>query len=307
MDDNCRPHCSNLVENFLFEEGIIRMEWPAYSPDMNPIEHVWEVLGRRVAGHQPPPQTLQELERALLEERGRPSNVQKLIQRQTYLKERLDAAVSRFNTLPRCNTSGYSIQRNPFNSPTEVNSSEIPELSKVNPIKRKEYVDEFISPNSRQTVKKPLLEITKFNLETQNKFASLQETTDIAGSSNTTENNPQITNDNTNKPTPNKLSPLVLLKIEKHFMEHLKTLTDAIPTLQNKVTQLVGKITNQTLPVVLVTLPRNPHNLKIFYITKLCYLTQRGKLPHPTERTEVRRGMPDMRQRYQTNRKDILH
>ncbi|GFV58828.1 transposable element Tcb2 transposase [Trichonephila clavipes] len=35
---------------------------------MNPIEHVWEALGRRVAGLQPPPQTLQELERALLEE-----------------------------------------------------------------------------------------------------------------------------------------------------------------------------------------------------------------------------------------------
>ncbi|GFU40689.1 transposable element Tcb2 transposase [Trichonephila clavipes] len=44
------------------------MEWPACSPDMNPIEHVWDALGRRVAGHQPPPQTLQEWERALLEE-----------------------------------------------------------------------------------------------------------------------------------------------------------------------------------------------------------------------------------------------
>ncbi|GFV09913.1 hypothetical protein TNCV_2318431 [Trichonephila clavipes] len=28
------------------------------SPDMNPIEHVWDALGRRVAGHQPTPQTL---------------------------------------------------------------------------------------------------------------------------------------------------------------------------------------------------------------------------------------------------------
>ncbi|GFW78223.1 transposable element Tcb2 transposase [Trichonephila clavipes] len=44
------------------------MEWPAYSPDMNPIEQVWDALGRQVAGRQPPPQTLQELERALLEE-----------------------------------------------------------------------------------------------------------------------------------------------------------------------------------------------------------------------------------------------
>ncbi|GFW82227.1 transposable element Tcb2 transposase [Trichonephila clavipes] len=67
MDDNCRPHRANLVEDFLFEEGIVRMEWPACFPDMNPIEHVWVALGRRVAGRRPPPQTLQEMERALLE------------------------------------------------------------------------------------------------------------------------------------------------------------------------------------------------------------------------------------------------
>ncbi|GFY00426.1 transposable element Tcb2 transposase [Trichonephila clavipes] len=40
MDDNCRSHSANLVEDFLFEEGIVRMEWLACSPDMNPIEHV---------------------------------------------------------------------------------------------------------------------------------------------------------------------------------------------------------------------------------------------------------------------------
>ncbi|GFW64471.1 transposable element Tcb2 transposase [Trichonephila clavipes] len=67
MDDNCRPHRDNLVEDFLFEKGIVRMEWPACSPDMNPIKHVWNALGRRVATRQPPPQTLQELKRALLE------------------------------------------------------------------------------------------------------------------------------------------------------------------------------------------------------------------------------------------------
>ncbi|GFV26466.1 transposable element Tcb2 transposase [Trichonephila clavipes] len=68
MDDNCRPHRANLVEDFLFEEEIVRLEWPVCSPDMNPIEHVWDALGRRVAGRQPPPQTLQEQKRALLEE-----------------------------------------------------------------------------------------------------------------------------------------------------------------------------------------------------------------------------------------------
>ncbi|GFV58604.1 transposable element Tc1 transposase [Trichonephila clavipes] len=71
MDDNCRPHRAYLVEDFLFEERIVRMEWPACFPDMNPIEHAWDALGRRVAGCQPPPQTLQELERALLEKGDR--------------------------------------------------------------------------------------------------------------------------------------------------------------------------------------------------------------------------------------------
>ncbi|GFU86436.1 transposable element Tcb2 transposase [Trichonephila clavipes] len=63
MDDNCRPHRANLVEDFLFEEGIVRMEWSACSLDMNPIEHVWDALRRRVAGRQPHPQTRQELEK----------------------------------------------------------------------------------------------------------------------------------------------------------------------------------------------------------------------------------------------------
>ncbi|GFY03612.1 transposable element Tcb2 transposase [Trichonephila clavipes] len=35
---------------------------------MNPIEHVWDALGRQVAGRQPHPQILQELARAILEE-----------------------------------------------------------------------------------------------------------------------------------------------------------------------------------------------------------------------------------------------
>ena len=44
------------------------MEWRVCSPDMNPIEHVWDILGRRVAGRLPSLQTLQGLERDLLEE-----------------------------------------------------------------------------------------------------------------------------------------------------------------------------------------------------------------------------------------------
>ncbi|GFX57045.1 transposable element Tcb2 transposase [Trichonephila clavipes] len=68
MDDNARPHHANIVEECLQSEDTARMDWPAYSPDLNPIEHVWDMLGRRIAARQPPPTCLPELRRALLDE-----------------------------------------------------------------------------------------------------------------------------------------------------------------------------------------------------------------------------------------------
>ncbi|GFU95533.1 uncharacterized protein TNCV_2729871 [Trichonephila clavipes] len=49
MDDNTRPHCANIVDAYLQSEDITRMDWPAYSPDLNPKEHVGDMLGRRIA------------------------------------------------------------------------------------------------------------------------------------------------------------------------------------------------------------------------------------------------------------------
>ncbi|GBN98117.1 Transposable element Tcb2 transposase [Araneus ventricosus] len=49
MDDNARPHRTLMVDEFLEREDIRRMDWPAKSPDLNPIEHVWDVLGRAIA------------------------------------------------------------------------------------------------------------------------------------------------------------------------------------------------------------------------------------------------------------------
>ncbi|GFW22673.1 transposable element Tc3 transposase [Trichonephila clavipes] len=46
IDDNVRPHRANLVNECLQSEDITRMDWPAYSPDLNPIEHVWDMFSR---------------------------------------------------------------------------------------------------------------------------------------------------------------------------------------------------------------------------------------------------------------------
>ncbi|GFW80080.1 acyl-CoA synthetase family member 2, mitochondrial [Trichonephila clavipes] len=68
MFDNARPQRANIVDECLQSEDITRMDWPPYSPDLNPIEHVWDMLGRRIAAHQHSPTCLPELRRALLDE-----------------------------------------------------------------------------------------------------------------------------------------------------------------------------------------------------------------------------------------------
>ncbi|GFW58726.1 transposable element Tcb2 transposase [Trichonephila clavipes] len=61
MDDNARPHRTLAVEELLESEDITRMDWPAYSPYLNPIEHVWDALGRRIAARLHHPENTQQL------------------------------------------------------------------------------------------------------------------------------------------------------------------------------------------------------------------------------------------------------
>lgn len=44
------------------------MNWPVRSPNLNPLEHVWDVLGGRVRAANPPAAHLQELGQLLQQE-----------------------------------------------------------------------------------------------------------------------------------------------------------------------------------------------------------------------------------------------
>jgi transposase len=46
------------------------LPWPAKSPDLNPIEHIWDLLDRRVRAMAIPPRKIWELAGALVEEWG---------------------------------------------------------------------------------------------------------------------------------------------------------------------------------------------------------------------------------------------
>ncbi|GFU99689.1 transposable element Tc3 transposase [Trichonephila clavipes] len=66
MDDNAPCHRAVLID-FLEMENIQRLSWPVNSPDLNLIEHVWDMLGRQIAALSRPPSSVTELKRALQE------------------------------------------------------------------------------------------------------------------------------------------------------------------------------------------------------------------------------------------------
>ena len=92
QQDNDPKHTSKLASNWFEEQGIPLLDWPAQSPDLNPIEHLWNLLKRQINDYEMPASGVWELwERAEVEwGKIRPEECQKLIES---MPRRLEAVI----------------------------------------------------------------------------------------------------------------------------------------------------------------------------------------------------------------------
>ena len=91
MQDNARPHTANITRYFFERHDITLLPHPPMSLDLNPIEHVWEIMGRRLRRENPNLQNMAALERALLQIWN--TILQRQISRCINMAERLAAVI----------------------------------------------------------------------------------------------------------------------------------------------------------------------------------------------------------------------
>ena len=68
QQDNARAHSARLTMDFSYQNGVQVLPSPAFSPDINPVENLWDQLGKCVYSRRHPPINRQQLAMALQEE-----------------------------------------------------------------------------------------------------------------------------------------------------------------------------------------------------------------------------------------------
>jgi transposase len=66
QQDNDPKHTCRVAKDFLAQNRVKVMDWPANSPDLNPIENLWQIIKNKVEKRMP--QNVEELKEFLVEE-----------------------------------------------------------------------------------------------------------------------------------------------------------------------------------------------------------------------------------------------
>lgn len=66
QQDNAPCHTARASTAWFLENGIRVLDWPPQSPDLNPIEHLWSILKKRV--HNRKSASKRELENVIMQE-----------------------------------------------------------------------------------------------------------------------------------------------------------------------------------------------------------------------------------------------
>ncbi|KAI4880118.1 hypothetical protein NFI96_005083 [Prochilodus magdalenae] len=66
--DRTPVHRASSIKTWRSESGVEELDWPAQSPDLHPIEHLWDGLERRLRARPSRPTSVSDLTHVLLEE-----------------------------------------------------------------------------------------------------------------------------------------------------------------------------------------------------------------------------------------------
>ena len=93
MQDGARPHTARATIQHLNNNNVQMLPWPSKSPDLNPIENIWDALDSKLKKRPAPPRTRGQLAQALADEWQRfpQYKIQRLI---SSMKRRCQACIA---------------------------------------------------------------------------------------------------------------------------------------------------------------------------------------------------------------------